>query len=112
LIIRAQYREQLLRFHGFRAALQPTREHTEQAGNVGRRILIADDNEDAARSLAMLLELEGHSVTVVNDGRAALDAFHAARPEVLVLEKDRDKVRALAAGFNHHFTRRRQSGSF
>ena len=120
------------------AARQPARKQSKAVSNMGRRILIADDNEDAARSLAILLELDGHSVTVVNDGRAALEAFHAAQPEVLVLDigmpelngydiarqvrqsslgravtliavtgwgQDTDKVRALAAGFNHHFTK-------
>jgi PAS domain S-box-containing protein len=105
---------------------------------VRRRILIADDNRDAAQSLAMLLELEGHDVRVVHDGHAAVEAFGEFRPEVVLLDigmpgldgyevaravrqdslgravklvaltgwgQDRDKARALAAGFNHHFTK-------
>jgi hypothetical protein len=40
-----------------------------------RRVLIADDNRDAAESLAMLLEIEGHTVTVVHDGQQALAAI-------------------------------------
>jgi two-component system CheB/CheR fusion protein len=41
----------------------------------GRSILVVDDNRDAAESLAMLLELDGAEVSVVNDGRAALAAL-------------------------------------
>jgi CheY-like chemotaxis protein len=51
-----------------------------------RRILIADDNADAADSLAMLLEMDGHSVTVVRDGREALASIEAAKPDVMLLD--------------------------
>jgi signal transduction histidine kinase/ActR/RegA family two-component response regulator len=45
-----------------------------------RRILVVDDNADAAASLAVLLEMEGHEVITVRDGPAALrelDRFDA-----------------------------------
>ncbi|HEX4971714.1 MAG TPA: hybrid sensor histidine kinase/response regulator [Steroidobacteraceae bacterium] len=45
-----------------------------------RRILVVDDNADAATSLAVLLEMEGHEVVTVRDGLAAmreLDRFDA-----------------------------------
>ena len=51
-----------------------------------RRVLIADDNRDAAESLAMLLEMDGHTVTVVHDGRQALASIEASRPEVALLD--------------------------
>ena len=51
-----------------------------------RRVLIADDNRDAAASLAMLLRMEGHDVTVVHDGVQALEAFKSVRPEVALLD--------------------------
>jgi PAS domain S-box-containing protein len=103
-----------------------------------RRVLIADDNRDAAETLAMLLRLEGHEVRVVHDGKQALAAFHELNPEVVLLDigmpeldgyevarqvrqgtlgravtlvavtgwgQESDKARALAAGFNHHFTK-------
>ena len=53
---------------------------------VCRRILIADDNRDAADSLAMLLRMDGHNVTVVHDGRQAVMTIEAFRPEVAVLD--------------------------
>jgi CheY-like chemotaxis protein len=49
-------------------------------------VLIADDNRDAADSLAMLLRMEGHDVTVVYDGDQAVAAIDSLRPEVAVLD--------------------------
>jgi CheY-like chemotaxis protein len=51
-----------------------------------RRILIADDNHDAADSMAMLLRAAGHAVEVVYDGLEALAAAGRIRPEVIVLD--------------------------
>ena len=52
----------------------------------GLRILVADDNRDAATTLAMLLELGGHHVDVVHDGSEALDAISRARFDLAVLD--------------------------
>ena len=101
-------------------------------------MLVADDNHDAGESLASLLRLDGHEVTVVQNGQEALAAFAAVQPEVALLDigmpeltgyevarrvrkgslgravtliavtgwgQNRDKALALAAGFNHHFTK-------
>jgi PAS domain S-box-containing protein len=51
-----------------------------------KRILLADDNRDAAESLAMMLRLEGHEVQLAHDGRAAIQAFEASRPDVALLD--------------------------
>jgi PAS domain S-box-containing protein len=51
-----------------------------------RRILIVDDNVDAAESLAVLLRLEGHDVRVAHDGPAALAAFEADPPDIVFLD--------------------------
>jgi CheY-like chemotaxis protein/anti-sigma regulatory factor (Ser/Thr protein kinase) len=51
-----------------------------------RRILVADDNRDAAESLAALLELEGHEVTLAYDGNDALLAYERVRPQVCLLD--------------------------
>jgi CheY-like chemotaxis protein len=61
--------------------LQPA---IEQA--VRRRVLVADDNVDGAESLAVLLRVEGHDVSVVHDGAAALAALERLRPEVALLD--------------------------
>ena len=51
-----------------------------------RRILVVDDNRDAAESLAVLLRLLGHHVEAVNEGPAALRAATALRPDVVFLD--------------------------
>jgi CheY-like chemotaxis protein len=103
-----------------------------------RRVLIADDNRDAADSLSMLLQIAGHAVTVAYDGQQALESIETTRPEVALLDvgmpeldgyevarrvrldprirntlliavtgwgQASDKERALAAGFDVHFTK-------
>jgi two-component system CheB/CheR fusion protein len=52
----------------------------------GRRILVVDDNVDAAQSLAMVLETFGHDVRVVNDAREVVAAADRFRPEVAILD--------------------------
>jgi CheY-like chemotaxis protein len=92
----------------------------------------------AAESLAMLLQLDGHDVTIVHDGQAALTAVQTRQLDIALLDigmpklsgyevarqvrqgslgrsvtlvavtgwgQESDKARALAAGFNHHFTK-------
>lgn len=51
-----------------------------------RRILVVDDNVDAARSLSMLLALEGHDVRVAHDGPGALRAAEEFQPDVVLLD--------------------------
>ncbi|RYY76258.1 MAG: PAS domain S-box protein [Gammaproteobacteria bacterium] len=50
------------------------------------RILVADDNEDAALTLSTLLELNEHVTHVVHDGLSALKAVEDLRPDVAVLD--------------------------
>jgi CheY-like chemotaxis protein len=52
----------------------------------GRRVLVVDDNVDAADSLGMLLSLQGHATEVVHDGMAALDTLGAFEPEIVLLD--------------------------
>jgi len=51
-----------------------------------RRVLVVDDNRDAAESLAMMLRLDGHEVQVAHDGPAALEAARAFGPEVVLMD--------------------------
>ena len=55
-------------------------------GPRGRKILVVDDNVDAAEMLATLLELEGHAPTVAYDGASAIEQFERARPDVVLLD--------------------------
>ena len=49
-------------------------------------LLLVEDNEDAARSMAMLLRLRGHEVRVCRDGFAALKAAAEEAPQVVILD--------------------------
>lgn len=51
-----------------------------------RRILIVDDNVDTARSLKMLLSMEGHEVEIAHDGLATLKVADSFRPDVILLD--------------------------
>jgi signal transduction histidine kinase len=51
-----------------------------------RRILIVDDNTDAADSLAMLLQMEGHTAQPVYGPKEALERATAFNPEVILLD--------------------------
>jgi two-component system, OmpR family, response regulator len=54
--------------------------------NATRRILVVDDNQDAAVSLALLLGAAGYKVETSFDGSAALEAFQSFGPDVCVLD--------------------------
>jgi CheY-like chemotaxis protein len=51
-----------------------------------RKILIADDNADAAKALAALIRLAGHDVQWVTDGEAAVEAAARFTPDAAVLD--------------------------
>ena len=50
------------------------------------RILVADDNTDAASSLAVLLQLEGHEVLTAVDGLQAVERAQRFRPDVVFMD--------------------------
>jgi CheY-like chemotaxis protein len=50
------------------------------------RVLVADDNRDAAESLAEVLRMEGHEVTLAFDGETALQEFRRVTPEIALLD--------------------------
>jgi PAS domain S-box-containing protein len=53
---------------------------------VRRSVLIADDNRDAAESLAILLQMEGHDVSVASNGRQALERIDSLQPHVALID--------------------------
>jgi PAS domain S-box-containing protein len=53
---------------------------------LGHRVLVVDDNRDAAESLAMLLRLQGHDVRVRYDGTSALETASTYRPAIIFLD--------------------------
>ena len=56
------------------------------ATRMARRILIADDNNDALESLATLLQLSGHEVFTATNGGTALQSAERHLPEVVLLD--------------------------
>jgi PAS domain S-box-containing protein len=56
-------------------------------GHPRRRVMVVDDNQDAAQSLRELLELQGHQVVAVaHDGADALEEARRAGPEVVLCD--------------------------
>jgi PAS domain S-box-containing protein len=51
-----------------------------------RRILVVDDNQDAADSLATLLSMEGHEVNAVYAGEAGLSEIETSKPDLVLLD--------------------------
>jgi len=66
-------------------AAQPS-PSTSLAPSKMKRVLVVDDNQDAADSLGMLLNFLGAEVHVVHDGKSALESMKAFRPEVVLLD--------------------------
>jgi CheY-like chemotaxis protein len=62
------------------------REGRPAGSRVRRRILVVDDNEDTAASLAMLLRADGHTVEIAHDGQGAVEAAAAFRPNTVLLD--------------------------
>jgi len=54
--------------------------------SLGRRVVIADDNVDAADTVAWLLREHGCTVSVAYDGAAAVEAAELVHPDLLVLD--------------------------
>ena len=50
------------------------------------RILVVDDNQDAALTLSEVLKADGHTVQTVFSGREAMDAIQATAPAVVILD--------------------------
>jgi signal transduction histidine kinase len=71
------------------ASEAPGRAHAreeKEASIPQRRILLADDNRDAADSLAVVLQDMGHEVRVAYDGEEALAAGAEFRPDAVILD--------------------------
>jgi CheY-like chemotaxis protein len=94
-----------------------------QTGNPSdqRRILVADDNKDAASMLAMMLKIMGNQVFTAHDGLQAVEMAESFRPDGRIREhawgektvlialtgwgQDEDKRRSQEAGFNQHLVK-------
>jgi two-component system CheB/CheR fusion protein len=61
------------------------------------RVLIVDDNKDAAEMLTMVLRLSGHDVHMVHDGEAAVREAAAIQPNVILLDIGLPKLNGYEA---------------
>jgi PAS domain S-box-containing protein len=72
-----------------RTAAPATMDRAKEAGEAATRplrVLVVDDNADAADSLAMFLKLYGHEVQAVHSGAAALNLVKTYSPQVIILD--------------------------
>jgi CheY-like chemotaxis protein len=63
--------------------------HTQQdtgESTPKRRLLVVDDNRDAAESMSMLLQMWGHEVVFAYDGPSALETAEQWQPEAVFLD--------------------------
>jgi CheY-like chemotaxis protein len=60
--------------------------YSSGGGSLARRVLVVDDNRDAAETLALLLELTGHQTCTAHDGPAALAAGAEFVPDIVLLD--------------------------
>jgi CheY-like chemotaxis protein len=78
----------------------PDEEAPEELGGAqpaGLRILVADDNKDAAETLGLLLEVMGHEVRRVNDGEAAVHEAAQFDPHIVLLDIGMPKLNGYDA---------------
>jgi PAS domain S-box-containing protein len=69
-----------------RAGTTSTQEGKDPGTMGAHRILVVDDMQDAAQSLAALLRLDGHQVEIAQDGFEAVEKAGQFRPEVILLD--------------------------
>jgi len=60
--------------------------YTDAAGDRPLRVLVVDDNADAAEALATLLDMMGHEVHIRQDGGEAVVASASLKPDVILLD--------------------------
>jgi CheY-like chemotaxis protein len=63
----------------------------------GRRILVVDDNQDSAASLALLLKIYGHEAQTAHDGLEAVRAAEQFRPDVVLMDLGLPKLDGFEA---------------
>jgi PAS domain S-box-containing protein len=78
-------------------ATQTVVTHQPFVSTPSRRVLIADDNEDAAASLSDLLSMLGHQVCTARDGQEAFEKASAFAPEIIILDLGMPRMDGIEA---------------
>jgi signal transduction histidine kinase/ActR/RegA family two-component response regulator len=73
-------------FEAATANAQSTSDADSAGGGAARRVLVVDDNDTAAQSMAMILKLEGYEVQIAYDGETALQVARTFRPEAVLTD--------------------------
>lgn len=86
--------EFVVRLPTTRGAHEPraAQRHQEPSVATSRRVLIVDDNRDAAESLAMVLQLGGHDTHIAHDGLQAVEMAAQLSPEIILLDIGLPKI--------------------
>jgi signal transduction histidine kinase len=79
------------------AALLPEPTVSEPAAMAARRILVVDDNHDAANSLSTLLQLSGNETHLAFDGVEAVEAAARLKPDVVLMDIGMPKLNGYGA---------------
>jgi PAS domain S-box-containing protein len=67
------------------------------AQNRGQRVLVVDDNTDAAASLALLLEMEDYEVRTAADGEQAIEQARTFEPQIIFMDLAMPRLDGLEA---------------
>jgi PAS domain S-box-containing protein len=67
-------------------AVEASLNQRDEVPSTGHRLLVVDDNRDAAVSLAMLLRLRGHEVRIAHDGPSAVTLAESFLPHLVFLD--------------------------
>jgi CheY-like chemotaxis protein len=78
--------ELVVRLPASDAAATHRGEAKRSAAIAPRRVLVVDDNQDAANALKLLLENDGHDVKTANDGISGLALARQYKPDYLLLD--------------------------
>jgi CheY-like chemotaxis protein len=80
-----------------READEPEAAERRTEATMPRRILVADDSDDMAASLAQLLRLSGHQVWTARDGEEAVEVAERLRPDTVFLDLGMPRLDGLQA---------------
>lgn len=80
---------------------------TDDARQLGLKILVADDDPDSASLVGTLLRMEGHTVIAAHDGREAVALFQSEAPDLVLM----DVVMPVMDGYEAAHSIKQQCGT-